>query len=46
MNTELTELVFIFGRSGSIGGLESDTNTIKEVADRKEGRNHVFFSGF
>ena len=25
MNTELTELVFILDRSGSMGGLESDT---------------------
>ncbi len=25
MNTELTELVFILDRSGSVGGLESDT---------------------
>lgn len=25
MNTELTELVFMLDRSGSMGGLESDT---------------------
>ena len=25
MNTELTELVFVLDRSGSMGGLESDT---------------------
>ena len=25
MNTELTELIFILDRSGSMGGLESDT---------------------
>lgn len=46
MNTGLTELVFILGRNGFVGDLESDTNTIKEVTDRKEGSNHVFFSGF
>lgn len=28
MNAELTELVFILDRSGSMGGLESDTKKI------------------
>jgi uncharacterized protein YegL len=42
MNTELTELVFILDRSGSMGGLESDTiggfNSILEK-QRKQGSN-------
>ena len=31
MNAELTELVFILDRSGSMGGLESDTKNLKNV---------------
>lgn len=30
MNAELTELVFILDRSGSMGGLESDTTASRE----------------
>lgn len=33
MNKELTELVFILDRSGSMGGLESDTRGRKRSID-------------
>ena len=42
MNAELTELVFILDRSGSMGGLESDTiGGFNGMIDRqkKEGDN-------
>ena len=48
MNTELTELVFILDRSGSMGGLESDTIgsfngmiTDQKVQEKKLRENNI-----
>ena len=45
MNKNLTELVFILDRSGSMGGLEADTiggfNAMLEKQKKEEGEAYV-----